>query len=374
MSFGFAIGLLPPMVDEISADLGLTRSAMGSILGAWALIYIFTAIPGGAMVERLGLRRAMLLGGASIALSGFLRAVSPSGLVLFVAVAIFGIGGPLVSISTPKLMATLFDEQSRRLPTGIGVASPGFGSALGLALANPVLLPAFDGNWRGVVALGGGVAIAACAYWWWVTSGSDVAGAPGAPLAPGTFRRLLRLSTVRWILLLSLFLFAYAHALSGWLPEILVDAGLSDDVAGYAAAASIVAGIIGAIAISRSVPAPRREHAIGALFLALALCGIGLATLSGAAILAVTIALGFVRSGAMPLMFLVLMDDEDIGPAATGAATGLFFAVAEVGGFGGPWLVGTIADRTDGFSAATLTLAGIAAVGAVVTTGLARRS
>ena len=123
-TFGLTIGVMAPLVDEISADLDLSRSTMGSILGAWALIYIFTSIPAGAFVDRVGLRGSMTVGGLSIAATLFLRSLAGDALSLFGAVAVFGIGGPLVSIAMPKLVASLFEEDQRRLPTGLGVAAP----------------------------------------------------------------------------------------------------------------------------------------------------------------------------------------------------------------------------------------------------------
>lgn len=53
-AFGLVMGALPPLVSHLTKDLGLTRSAMGSILGAWPLVYVFFAIPAGALIDRFG--------------------------------------------------------------------------------------------------------------------------------------------------------------------------------------------------------------------------------------------------------------------------------------------------------------------------------
>ena len=83
--------------------------------------------------------------------------------------------------------------------------------------------------------------------------------------------------------------------------------------------------------------------------------------------------IGFVRSGSIPLIFLTMMDDPDISVADMGAATGLFFAIGEIGGFGGPWGIGLIADRTDGFTAAAMALGLVAVAGLSGALGLALR-
>ena len=39
-TFGVLVMSIPPLVGEVRADLGLSRSGMGLALGAWQLIYI----------------------------------------------------------------------------------------------------------------------------------------------------------------------------------------------------------------------------------------------------------------------------------------------------------------------------------------------
>jgi len=373
VSFGLAIGVMAPMVDEITADLGLTRSTMGSILGAWALIYVFTAVPAGAFVDRLGLRTSLTLGGLSITASLLLRSVATSAPSLFAAVAVFGIGGPLVSIATPKLVASLFDEDSRRLPTGLGVASPAVGSALALAGTNPVLLPVGGESWRRVLLMIAGVAFVTTLIWLFA-SRAVTHVAQGERSNRARLRRLLGLTSMRRILTISLFSFFFAHALSNWLPEILSDNGQSDNRSGYLAALSVTVGIAGALVIARLVPSHRRPHALVVIFLVLTATVLGLSTLSFTPLVVSLALLGFSRAGIIPLLFLEIMGDPDIELEDIGAATGLFFAVGEIGGFCGPYAVGYIADRTDGFESATVALAGVCVAAAIPAWSLIKHS
>ena len=50
-----------------------------------------------------------------------------------------------------------------------------------------------------------------------------------------------------------------------------------------------------------------------------------------------------------------------------GSAGGMFFCVAEIGGFTGPFLMGVLVDATGAFVAGALFLAGLCAVIAVLT-------
>ena len=62
----------------------------------------------------------------------------------------------------------------------------------------------------------------------------------------------------------------------------------------------------------------------------------------------------------MPLLVLVLMDIPEVGSKYMGAAAGMFFCIAEIGGFGGPFVMGAVRDLTGGFPAGAGLLAGLA--------------
>ena len=365
-SFGLTIGVMGPLVDEISTELELSRSTMGSILGAWALIYIFTSVPAGTVVDRLGLRWSLALGSLSIAATLFLRSLAGGPISLFAAVAVFGIGGPLVSIASPKLIASLFEEDHRRFPTGLTVAAPTLGTAIALAITNPVLLPLFDGRWRPVVVLIGVVSLVAGAGWLYASRA--VAHLPQDNARPGlsTVGRLLKLQPMRLILLISVCSFFLSHSLTAWLPEILADSGQSDNAAGYLAAISVTVGIVGALTIARLTPNNRRATTLVAIFLVIGTMVTSLTLVPVGLVVIALGVLGFARAGVIPMLFLEIMGDDDIGLADIGAATGLFFAIAQLGGFSGPYAVGFVADRTDGFTAATVLLALVALAAAVL--------
>ncbi len=58
--FGLTVTNLAPLVRPVTQDLGMRYAEMGSVLGAWQLVYIVTALPCGALVARYGLRRSLL--------------------------------------------------------------------------------------------------------------------------------------------------------------------------------------------------------------------------------------------------------------------------------------------------------------------------
>ena len=76
-SFGLVATSLAPLVPLIVEELAISHGAMGSILGAWQLVYIFAAVPCGLLLDRMGARHAIALGGLCIAASAVVGASRP---------------------------------------------------------------------------------------------------------------------------------------------------------------------------------------------------------------------------------------------------------------------------------------------------------
>src|SRR3546814_7932670 len=60
---------------------------------------------------------------------------------------------------------------------------------------------------------------------------------------------------------------------------------------------------------------------------------------------------GIARSSLMTVAILTLVETRGVGEKQAGTASGLFFAAAEIGGAGGPILLGVLYDATGGFDA-----------------------
>ena len=75
-SFGVTVASIAPLATTILDDLDMTYSQMGLILGAWQLVYVGTAFPLGALVDRLGPRRSLGIGIFIIWLSLVLRGLA----------------------------------------------------------------------------------------------------------------------------------------------------------------------------------------------------------------------------------------------------------------------------------------------------------
>jgi cyanate permease len=340
---------------------------MGTILGAWPLVYIGAAMPAGAVLDRFGLRRSLFAAALLIALSGLLRAGAFDALSLFVAVAVFGLGGPLISSGAPKLIAQWFDEKERGTAMGIYLTGPSLGGIASLSLTNSVLMPLTGYSWRYTLLIYVAFTLLAGLIWLILSAhpaariDTDSAGAGDGNGASkkfdwGVYPQLMRVPLVRIVLLMSVGVFLFNHGLNNWLPEILRRGGMSAVQAGYWAAIPTAVGILGSLTIPRLALPARRIPILFGLCACAALAALLIATGSGV-LLAVALTLqGIARSSMMTLTMLIMMESKEISHQNMGAAAGLFFSAAEIGGVMGPLTLGVVADLSGGFTTALLML------------------
>ena len=142
---------------------------------------------------------------------------------------------------------------------------------------------------------------------------------------------------------------------------------MSASHAGWAAAVSIAAGIPSILIIPTMLP-PRFRGGIIAIFAILTSINIVLVMkISGTALYLGLATLGFISAPFMALLLLILMDSPGVETRHMGSAGGMFFCVAEIGGFTGPFIMGILVDATGSFMAGALFLAGLCLVLAALT-------
>ena len=363
--FGLTQGSIPPLVGPVVEDLGMTYGQMGVVLGIWQLVYIGTSSPLGTLVDRWGVRRSMGLGLLLILLSLALRGLAVDFWTLLLAVALFGVGGPIISIGSPKVVALWFQGRERGLAAGAYTTGPIAGNAVALLTAAGVRT--LTGTWRGIAPVYGGFLLAVMAAWGLLAreahASSDQPEESPTTRVPGrqVLWRLLGIGNVRTVLLLSVGAFLLNHGLGAWLPTVLQEGGMSLSEAGQWAAAGTAAGVAGLLMMPVLGRRGARVPALAALFAVTAASNVGLVTLGGPALIAAVLLSNVTRGPMMPLLMLVLMETPGVGAAFMGAAAGLFFATAEIGGFGGPFLLGVLRDATGALTSGVLALAGVAA-------------
>ncbi|WP_420405720.1 CynX/NimT family MFS transporter [Nisaea sp.] len=364
-AFGLTISALAPMVGPITADLGLSHGAMGTVLGAWPFVYIGAAVPCGILLDRIGARKALLLAAVIMALSGLARAVAVDHLTLFLAVGIFGFGGPLISIGAPKIIAEWFEGKERGFAMGIYITGPAMGGILSLSLTNAVVLPFHGGDWRMVVTDYALITGASGLIWLLIAQHAEARAREAAEKAAPrrsqieVFRDLMANPVVRIILAMSVGIFFFNHGTNNWLPEILRSTGMSAVEAGYWAALPTVVGVFGSLTIPRLATPERRGAILGGLFVLAGACTLLLQLGEGPGLFLALVCQGLARGTMMTIALLFLVEARGVGSKNAGSAGGLFFSAAEIGGVSGPVAIGVIHDMTGGFTVSLWVLTGI---------------
>ena len=246
--FGLSVTSLAPLVGEITSELSLSRADMGMVLGAWQFVYIFLAIPVGFALQRLGAGKMLILAAVIIAASGISRSLAESHWSLLAAVAVFGLGGPVVSAGVPQTVSKWFTGNQRGLAMGIYITAPPIAGIVTYSLTQSMLLPAL-GNWRAVLRLWALCAAVAGVIWlliWLAGRRIDLKQATRSE-APRAYRLAdaagLFSHRNTWLLLaVGMGVFTIDHGLRNWLPEILVASGLTAAQAGYLASIAVVCG------------------------------------------------------------------------------------------------------------------------------------
>ncbi len=385
-SFGLIVTSLAPLVGLIESDLDISHSAMGSVMGAWQLIFIISAIPCGILLDKISVRSALTLGGLIIAASAFARGFADSYAMLMIAVMLFGVGGPIISTGAPKVVTQHFDGQSRGLAMGIYMTGPSIGGVVSLTLTHSMLVPFFDDSWRAVMFLWGGFAAGVSILWWLLTTINPIPktqedihqGTLEAATAPlkqtQIIMNLLRQPSVVLVLLMGVGVFMFNHGLMNWLPALLEEGGLSEVDSGYWAAIPTVVGIAGSLLIPRLATPERRYHILIALTLCAALASVLLQFSADLPRITGLVMQGIARSSLMTVLILTLLELPAVGEKYAGIASGIFFTAAEVGGVLGPISLGILYDVSGGFSAGLYLLSSISLLIAISAMALKRTS
>lgn len=365
--FGVIIASLPPMAEQICTDLGLNQTQFGLAQGAWALIFTLLAIPAGAKLDRVNPAHAVLAASLVMAISCAGRALAQGPLTLMLAVAVFGLGAPLVSIGAPKLIHLCFSRpRERGLAVGIYSTAPLLGVVIAMSMTQSVFMPVF-GSWRACL-LAYAVVVMLCSAAWFRIQRMHFALQQFSAAHSGSvgYSRLLASREIRVVLALGAVTLVVTNGLDAWLPTTLRLRGMAPTEAGYLAALPSLCGMLAAVLL------PWRAKSGGSLVAVtwlMAACSLSCAMMAWAPLPLALIALpvvGFSRSALVPLLSLFLLQSRHVGSASTGAAMGLFFAAAQMGGIAGPAGMGMIADATGDFRLSLSVVAVFCALGCLL--------
>ncbi|MFW5934799.1 MAG: MFS transporter [Halolamina sp.] len=230
---------ISPLLPAIGTDLGISSGAAGfAITVVWGT-YAILQYPSGRLSDRLS-RTTLLVAGLSLAAVGFIAlSAAPTYAAFLFGAVVIGVGVGLYPTPARGLVSDLFVAKRGRA-FGLHTASGDVGGILAAGIGTVVLAVA---TWRAAFAP---VAIAllliALLLHLWSNEGYELAT---VDLAIGdTFRRILGVSSLRWLLFsYSLYAFVW-QAATGFIPSYLQAKELSPAVANAGLAVLFVVGAV----------------------------------------------------------------------------------------------------------------------------------
>lgn len=270
----------------IRADLHLSVAQMGLLLSAFLWAYAFAQLPIGALLDRIGPRRALGLGlvvwSAAQAAGGLVRGFAP----FVVARALLGVGESPMFPTASAVVRDWFRMDRRTSATGVWNSAP----AVAQALAPPVLtLLMMLVGWRWMFVILGLLGFGLAAVWMlaYRDRRRRMATDTGRPPTAAGWRRLFA-HRMTWGLMAGNFGVIYVLWLySTWLPGYLeIERHLSIRHAGLVAAIPFALSIGGSIGGGLLVDhIARQGHSLvrtQKVFVCASLVGMGLFTFAAA--------------------------------------------------------------------------------------------
>ena len=351
-----AIAAVPPLLDSIKADLGLSATGAG-LLTALPVVCMGVFAPvGAALGRRVGPEPAVSWALVLVALGTLVRGLGESVVPLYGGTLVAGIGIAMGGALLPGVVKAWFPARAGAV-TGLYTAGLVSGAMVASAATVP-LSHALGGDWPEAIAAWGLLAAAALVAWVPVTRRLPAAAEPPAPGRAG----LPWGSGVAWRITLymgSQSLLYYA-ALT-WLSPLYLDAGWSASRAGLLLGLFSLTQVFSALAVPSLVDRTGDHRPWIALCVGTAtamLAAIGLVPTAAPWLWAALLGLGV---GGMFALALTLLVRQASTPAAAARLSGMALLVGYLLAATGPVLAGALYDAVGNYRVPFLVLAGIGA-------------
>ena len=321
------------LAKEISEDLGLNLVQVGIVWGIGALPAIVTSTLGGAIGDRLGPKRVLIVSILLTGLLGVVRGLTVDFGSMIAIILLLGALIPFVTMNGFKAVGQWFPPDQLGLANGLISMGMALGFLLGSLLSATILSPLL-GGWRNVM-IAYGVAGALLGIPWYFTQTPAFLDFSGNQQQSSMRAAILHTIQLRNIWLLGLTLFGVGgciQGLLGYLPLYLRDMGWEAVRADGTLSAFHTISMIFVLPIalwSDRLGSRKRLLLIATLMVIL---GVGLLSFaSGVWIWVGVLTAGFVRDAFMGIFITMVMETEGVGPAYAGTAVGLTMAISGIG-------------------------------------------
>jgi len=354
----FQIGKAPAALPVLRSELDLSLVTSGWLISMFHMIGIVTGMAAGAIADRVGHRRMLLLGMLVTALASALGAAADGAATILISRFFEGFGFIMSAVAAPGLIARAARPVHHKLAFGMWGCYMPTGTAVMILLAPAIM--EFSG-WRGLWLVNA-LLLLAFALWLARVTRDFVAPPPrsGTAVPPLQAMGLTLSAPAPWLLALCFGCYTGQFlAVLGFLPVMLVE----DQGMGTTAAAVLVAlavatnapgNLIGGVLLHRGWPRW--------LLIALASTGMGLSTLgiySDAlpdAARYLLVLLFSLTAGLLPTSVLGAAPVFAPKPVLVGTTTGLIMQGSNLGQTIGPPAVAALVSASGSWSSAPFVL------------------
>jgi MFS transporter, CP family, cyanate transporter len=239
-----AIVSVGPLIHEIRQDTGLSSTILGLLTTFPVLAFGIFSVLTPVFTRRIGIEGTMSLALVLLTAGIFLRVI-PSIPLLFIGTMILGVGITLGNVLLPGIVKYHFPEKFG-LMTGIYSALLGLGAAIASGISAP-LSEGFGLGWRWALGVWGFVSLFALLLWVPQMKQNVKVKARQSIL---NSLKYLGSSNLAWSV--SVFFGMQAltfYTLVAWLPELLIDRGMSPVHAGWMLSVILITGAIGTFVV-----------------------------------------------------------------------------------------------------------------------------
>ena len=126
--------------DALQSTFGISDVVFGYLLSSYSWTYAAMQLPSGALLDRFGVRRVMIVAVLLWALASGLAAIAPTILLLFAARFLLGVGEAPTFPAYAKAIGLWFPERQRGVPTATFDAAAKLSIGLGTPILGLILL------------------------------------------------------------------------------------------------------------------------------------------------------------------------------------------------------------------------------------------
>jgi CP family cyanate transporter-like MFS transporter len=353
-----AVTGLSPLLPRVTHDTGLSSTEVGLLGAVPPFCFAAAALVGPALLRRAAAERLALLTLALTAVTQLARPWAPgaAGFLTVTVIALLGMG--IGNVVLPVLVKAYFPKRIGQV-TSIYVTAITLGTALPPLVAVPLadLFARLTGSpttgWRAALAIWG--LTSALALLPWLRPAARPCAVPatgtGAAAGPGRAATQVYRSRVAWGVLLVFGVNSLiTYSLFAWLPVRLVQAGLSESLAGQTLSLFAGLGIPASLVVPMIAARLRQQFPLVVVFAVLLACGLtGLLVAPTRLTLLWALIAGVGGSG-FPLA-LTLIGLRTRTPASAGALSGFAQGFGYLGAGFGPLAVGALRQATGGWAA-----------------------